>query len=182
MCVPATNGVTVQYTIASLLASLGSAFFDNSFTSWIIEVLPHEAEYVRVNAYLSFARILGALPTAVVVFFAGSDPQETLTLILWVFLPPNIIFTALLMYRVPVPLLEKAPVQLGIVPSVRQCFRSKEFNRLFSNFLLTGIAMSSTVAALGTYYVLLFFLLDGLSLSLSLLSMFCCLLAFSDTT
>jgi MFS family permease len=100
MCTPATNGVTAQYAIASLLASLGSAFYDNSFNSWIIEVLPHEAEYVRVSAYLSFASILGALPTAIMVYIAGSDPQEILTIILWAFLPPNLIFTVLLMYRV----------------------------------------------------------------------------------
>lgn len=151
ICFPDESSVNLigQVTIALFIYSIGSAVKGNSLNSWILEVCPTQREYVIVNAYMALGYVVGALPTLAAIYLGNGHLNEvTLTLFL-TFTISYAISLPLLFWRVPSPLLESSPEQFGIVPSVRQCWRLKEFRILLSNQLLLQSAFAIANSAPG---------------------------------
>jgi len=132
-----------SYLLASLIIIVAPAAFFIPIKAWMIESCSSPAEYTTINGIIMLSMLFGGLLCQLILSAQyPSDPflgAKLCSLFVLVSLPLSYLT---LVWIVPSRELQKAPEQPPIVPSFRQCIRTKEFRTIFWNEVLTQMASS----------------------------------------
>merc|ERR1711871_206836 len=131
---PNVSLMPAQLAIGTLCMTVGNAFVSNPLTSWLVESIKNQDIFSKINAISGVTRIicliltvyLGALQRHPVIPFGIACILGVITLPALVYFAPN-------------PVLNAAPAQPPLVPSIRTCIRTNEFRTILANFISISI-------------------------------------------
>lgn len=126
-----------QVAIGNIAGVVGNALWVTPWNSWLIESIRNQATYAKVYALGACITVIGLI-LAIVVGAIGNQPHVILAGVV-VF---GIISLPLLIYFVPNPILQEAPAQPPLVPSLRTCIRTAEFRTILLNTVALSIGLT----------------------------------------
>jgi hypothetical protein len=137
--------IAAWYFIVSMVASVGSACIGLPYSSWLIESTVGEEDFTFINTVCGIVpRIIGFLGSGLAVYAAG----EYVKYLTAVCTTLGLISAILLLVYVPNNTSRKVEKQPPLIPSMRTCFKTKEFSRVFFNetAIQTATALNSDCA------------------------------------
>jgi len=126
--------MTAWYCLCQCIGFISFAIYETPFNSWMLESCADSAEYSQIQSKASpLAGVLGGICgilmvvispiTGAIISFVGGS-----------------VTTYFLIYNITSVVYQKAPKQPSLIPSVRVAMKTREFQQLFANQVLIGVA------------------------------------------
>ncbi len=143
-----SQSLNFVYLLIALFAQIGGVLYSNSLGSWYIESARDNDDYNNITTVGFIPAILGS--TAGGILTQAPDQIAKLAPIIAILLVVSYFF---LLYLIPARVLKQAPKMPPLVPSFRQCVRTKEFRSLFVNEVLLQIS----AGGVGNLIIIIFY-------------------------
>jgi Na+/melibiose symporter-like transporter len=152
---PSPSVLNSQYLIGQLLITFGQAFVQTAIAAWIQESCKDQADQLKLTTYMAvFAQVFGVISALMALVFGAN--AVVIFLVLYIIFCG--LFTYLMLYYVPNPVLTIVPPPPPIVPSLRSCIRTKEFQLVLAAWVLLTVLGST----MGTCFLVTIYACFGL--------------------
>lgn len=134
------------YTFFFSIVGIGSAISGNTFTSWMIESSVDDEDYIRLNSIcLPLGGIFGSIAGLLLVMMSP-------LLCAFICLIGGMITLLIMLYYVPGKVFREAKKLPNMIPSLRICFQTQEFRKVFMSSIFFHAA--ATIFATMTFLLL----------------------------